>query len=241
MTAALVGVPRGRRTLRIAETFAHTVQGEGISTGVPAVFIRFSLCNLTCGGCDSPYTWDTGRFDLRAESSWREVDDLVEWAVKRPEKLVVVTGGEPLLQPGVLPLVQDLRAAGRDVEIETNGTIAPVPELVSAGPWFNVSPKLSGFGCGMREEKRIVPAALRALASSGRARWKFVVQDPGELAEIAALEAAYGLAPISVMPEGTTPEAVLEGMRTLVTPVVERGWRLGTRLHVLLWGDERGR
>ncbi|MEW2401365.1 7-carboxy-7-deazaguanine synthase QueE [Streptomyces sp. NPDC046862] len=241
MTAVLVDVPRQRRTLRIAETFAGTVQGEGISTGVPAAFIRFSLCNLTCRGCDTPYTWDTARFDLRAESMWCEVDDLVGWALERPEKLVVVSGGEPFLQPGLLPLVQGLRAAGRDVEIETNGTIAPVPELVSAGPWFNVSPKLSGFGCGIPESKRLVPGALRALAASGQARWKFVVQELGELDEIAELESAFGLTPICVMPEGRTPEAVLNGMQTLVKPVVERGWRLGTRLHVLLWGDERGR
>ncbi|OIJ86424.1 7-carboxy-7-deazaguanine synthase QueE [Streptomyces colonosanans] len=252
MTAELVGTPRRRRTLRIAETFADTVQGEGTSTGVPAAFIRFSLCNLTCrgtgaatagrgAGCDTPYTWDTTRFDLQAESTWRDIDELVDWALSRPEKLVVVTGGEPLLQPGVLPLVQELRAADRDVEIETNGTIIPPLELVAAGPWFNVSPKLSGFGSGMPERKRIVPDALRAFASSGRARWKFVVQDPAELDEIAALEAAYGLTPIFVMPEGTSAEAVLDGMRTLAMPVMERGWRLGTRLHVLLWGDQRGR
>lgn len=236
-----IGVSRDRRTVRVAETFADTVQGEGTSTGVPAAFIRFSLCNLACRDCDTPYTWDASRFDLRAESSWRTVDALVDWALGRPEKLVVVTGGEPLLQPGLLPLVQELAAAGREVEIETNGTVVPVPELVSSGAWFNVSPKLSGFGDGMPEERRIVPAALRAFVAGGRARWKFVVRGAGELAEIAALEAAYGLSPISVMPEGTTVEAVLDGMRDLVKPVAERGWRLGTRLHVLLWGDVRGR
>ncbi|KUO04811.1 7-carboxy-7-deazaguanine synthase QueE [Streptomyces caeruleatus] len=240
MRAALLEAPQ-RRSLRIAETFADTVQGEGPSTGTPALFIRFMLCNLICRGCDTPYTWDSSRFDLRAESKWRSIDDLLGWVLGRPEKLVVITGGEPLLQPELLTLVQELRAAGRDVEIETNGTIPPAKELVDAGPWFNASPKLSGFGSGMPQSRRIVPDALRALAASGRTRWKFVVTDPCELDEIAGLEATYGLAPISVMPEGTTPEAVLDGMRTLVEPVAGRGWRLGTRLHVLLWGDERGR
>ncbi|MET8981655.1 7-carboxy-7-deazaguanine synthase QueE [Streptomyces sp. NPDC004539] len=241
MTVLDARVPRGRPSLRVSETFTGTVQGEGLSTGVPASFIRLALCNLSCRDCDTPYTWDTSRFDLRRESTWQEAGHLVEWALAQPEQLVVVTGGEPLLQPDVLPLVQGLRAGGREVEIETNGTVVPAPELVAAGPWFNVSPKLSGFGEGMPQDRRIVPDALRILSASGQARWKFVVRTPGELPEIADLESAYGLAPISVMPEGTTAEAVLEGMRVLVGPVAERGWRLGTRLHVLLWGDQRGR
>lgn len=127
------------------------------------------------------------------------------------------------------------------MEIETNGTIAPSRELVAARPYFNVSPKLSRFGAGMPPARRLVPDVLRAFVATGRARFKFVVSEPCEVAEIAALEAAYGLIDISVMPEGTTAEKVLAGMRALEGPVRERGYRLGTRLHVLLWGDERGR
>ncbi|MEU7354834.1 hypothetical protein ABZ663_31425 [Streptomyces albidoflavus] len=142
---------------------------------------------------------------------------------------------------GLTELVRGLRAADRTVEIETNGTIAPSKALVAASPYFNVSPKLSRFGAAMAETRRLRPDALRAFVATGRARFKFVVSDPGELTEIAALEAAYALNDISVMPEGTDPEVILTGMRTLESLVRERGYRLGTRLHVLLWGDERGR
>ncbi|MFJ2744792.1 7-carboxy-7-deazaguanine synthase QueE [Streptomyces sp. NPDC087440] len=230
------------KPLRISETFAGTFQGEGVSTGVPACFIRLMLCNLECGDCDTPYTWDARRFDLRKESRYESVDTLLAWALAQPENLVVLTGGEPLLQmPSLTALVKGLRAAGREVEIETNGTIAPTAELVAAGPHFNVSPKLSGFGATMSETRRLRPDVLRAFAASGLARFKFVVSAPAELAEIAALEEAYGLSHITVMPEGTTAEKVLAGMRSLEEPVRARGYRLGTRLHVLLWGDERGR
>lgn len=66
-----------------------------------------------------------------------------------------------------------------------------------------------------------------------------VVQDPAELAEFAAPEEAYELSPISVMPQGTTSEAVLTGIRNLQEPVRERGYCRGTRLHTLLWGSRR--
>ncbi|MGH3869134.1 MAG: 7-carboxy-7-deazaguanine synthase QueE [Pseudonocardiaceae bacterium] len=227
------------RPVKLAETFAGTLQGEGPSTGQPAAFIRFSGCNLTCGWCDTPYTWDTSRYDLAAESYRENVDALVAWASECSEDLIVITGGEPLLQRSVVPLVQQLWQAGKQIEVETNGTIAPPAELLAAGPRFNVSPKLGNSG--VKEDRRIVPAALREFAASGLARFKFVVQDIADLAEVEALERAYGLSPIWVMPEGKAEAEVLAGMRALAGPVVSRGWRLGTRLHVLLWGDERGR
>ncbi|WP_406004565.1 7-carboxy-7-deazaguanine synthase QueE [Streptomyces sp. NBC_00987] len=235
-------LPRAGLRIRVSEKFGSTVQGEGSSTGVPACFIRLALCNLACRSCDTPYTWDTTRYDLRTETHYESVEELLAWALDQPEDLVVVTGGEPLIQmAGLTALVRGLRAAGRMVEIETNGTIAPSQDLVAAGPYFNVSPKLSRFGAGMPETRRFVPDVLRAFVATGRARFKFVVSEPGEVAEVAALEAAYALTDISVMPEGTAPETILAGMRALEGAVRTRGYRLGTRLHVLLWGDERGR
>ncbi|MGW2183261.1 7-carboxy-7-deazaguanine synthase QueE [Streptomyces sp. NPDC001732] len=234
-----------RRTglcLRVSEKFGGTVQGEGPSAGVPACFIRLALCNLICSSCDTPYTWDHTRYDLRKEAHYENVEELIAWALDRPENLVVITGGEPLIQmAGLTELVAGLRAADRMVEIETNGTVAPSEPLVAAGPYFNVSPKLSRFGAAMAQTRRLVPGVLRAFVATGRARFKFVVSEPAEVDEIAALEAAYALTDISVMPEGTDPEVIIAGMRALEGAVRERGYRLGTRLHVLLWGDERGR
>ncbi|MFF0413424.1 6-carboxytetrahydropterin synthase [Kitasatospora sp. NPDC004745] len=96
--------------LRITEKFRNTVQGEGPSTGRRAAFVR-CCCNLTCGWCDTPETWDTRRFNLTTESSWWAVEDLAAWALEGTEPIIVITGGEPLLQPGVVPLAAD-RSAG---------------------------------------------------------------------------------------------------------------------------------
>ncbi|MFH8627510.1 7-carboxy-7-deazaguanine synthase QueE [Streptomyces vietnamensis] len=229
--------------LIIAECFGvetPTFQGEGPSCGHPALFIRLSRCNLTCARCDTKYTWDWSRFDPRQESTKRPVTDLVTWAASSPVELVVVTGGEPLIQQrGLVPLVRGLLAAGKRVECETNGTIAPDPALLVEGVRFNVSPKLAGFG--VEEGKSIVPSALESFASSGRALFKFVASSLADLDRIAELSDAHGLTPVWVMPEGTTAEAVTATTRVLAGAVAARRWHLTTRLHVLAFADARGR
>jgi organic radical activating enzyme len=151
-----------------------------------------------------------------------------------------VTGGEPLLQEaGLLELAGRLAAAGRVVEVETNGTIPPSPALVEAVSRFNVSPKLSGSG--LLASRRLDAAALRAFAACGKAVFKFVVTAAVELDEIARLEDDFGLDPVWVMPQGATSAAVLAGLRDLADQALTRGWNLSPRLHVLLWENSRGR
>lgn len=242
MTADRVGTDGGPRLL-VAEMFGPTVQGEGPSTGRPAVFVRLSRCNLTCPPCDTPYTWDRGRYDLRAESTRLSGDEVVAWVLARPARLVVVTGGEPLLQQRALvPVAAALAAAGRRVEVETNGTVVPARGLVEVVDGFNVSPKLARFAgdppAGVRP---VNPAALAAFVASGKAVFKFVVAGTADLIEVEELRAAHGLNPVWVMPEGTTPERVTAVAREIADEVIVRGWHLSTRLHVLLWGDTRGR
>lgn len=225
----------------IAECFGPTLQGEGSSAGQQALFIRLSRCNLTCSACDTPYTWDWSRFDPSAEATRIPVDDLAAWALGSPTELVVITGGEPLLQQsGLVSLVRAMADVGRRVEIETNGTRVPSPELIDAVAQFTVSPKLSAFGAGMSAGQRINPAALREFASCGKAVFKFVITKSADLAEVSDLERCFGLSPVWVMPEGTTADAVLSGMAWLAEQALTRGWHLSGRLHILLWGDQRG-
>ncbi|GIH24620.1 7-carboxy-7-deazaguanine synthase [Acrocarpospora phusangensis] len=229
--------------LIVAECFGvevPTFQGEGPSCGHPALFIRLSRCNLTCAKCDTKYTWDWSRFDPHKESVKRSVADLVAWAASSPVELVVITGGEPLIQqPRLVPLVRGLLATGKRVEFETNGTIAPAPELVVDGVRFNVSPKLASFG--VDETKSVVSAVLEAFAASGRAAFKFVASTITDVDRIAELAEVYRLAPVWVMPEGTTAEAITVTTRLLADAVAARHWHFSTRLHVLAFADARGR
>lgn len=233
----------GSSSLIIAECFGTaqpTFQGEGPSCGAPALFIRLSRCNLTCGWCDTKYTWDWEHFDPRQESVRRSAADLLAWALASPVELVVVTGGEPLLQQrALIPLVQALLAGGKRVEVETNGTVLPDPALLVDGVAFNVSPKLANSG--VAEDRRIVPGVLEAFAGSGRAAFKFVTRSVPELDEIGALVDRYGLAPVYVMPEGATADVLIVTTRLIADAVAARRWRLASRLHVLAFADARGR
>ncbi|MEV3926968.1 7-carboxy-7-deazaguanine synthase QueE [Actinomadura coerulea] len=227
----------------VAETFGvetPTFQGEGPSCGCPALFVRLSRCNLTCARCDTQYTWNWDRFDPSAESTKRPVADLVSWAASCPVELVVITGGEPLIQQrNLAALVQGLLAVGKRVEIETNGTIAPDPALLIEGVGFNVSPKIHSFG--VDESTSIVPSALEAFAATGSAAFKFVASSVSDLDRIAGLAAAHRLTPVWVMPEGTTAEEIIARTQILADAVAARHWHFTTRLHVLAFGDTRGR
>lgn len=230
-------------SLLVAERFGveqPTFQGEGPSCGVPALFIRLSRCNLSCTWCDTPYTWDWSRFDPRAESSRQAVSDLLVWACGSQVELVVITGGEPLIQQwSLVPLVRGLVEAGKRVEVETNGTIAPEPALSLEGVRFNVSPKLANSG--VTEKRRIAPEALSAFATGGRAVFKFVARTESDLDEIGVLANQYGLAPVWVMPEGTTPQELIATTRVLADAVAARRWNLAQRLHVMAFAQTRGR
>ncbi len=116
-------------TLQLAEIF-YSVQGEGTWAGTPAVFVRLAGCNLACDFCDTDYA-------LKFVASVDEVVARVR--VEGGEcPMIILTGGEPLAQAATLALIQALRADGRRVHIESNGTIfTELPDDV----WLCVSPK----------------------------------------------------------------------------------------------------
>ncbi|MFE9968664.1 7-carboxy-7-deazaguanine synthase QueE [Streptomyces sp. NPDC005525] len=229
--------------LIVSEVFGDTkptFQGEGPSMGVPALFIRLAQCNLTCTWCDTKYTWDWKHYDIAKETHRRSVDELIAWARACDTELVVISGGEPMLQQRALVhLVRGLLVGGKRVEFETNGTVAPDLQLLVDGVRFNVSPKLANSG--VAEAKRVVPTALEAFAASGRAVFKFVTRTVAELDEIQQLVDRYDLAPVYVMPEGTTAEGLIETTRALADAVAARKWHFTQRLHVLAFADARGR
>jgi 7-carboxy-7-deazaguanine synthase len=106
--------------LTVNEIF-HSIQGESSYAGLPCVFVRLTACNLRCSWCDTAYAFHEGRR--------RELEDVLKEVASYGCRLVEVTGGEPLLQPDVYPLMQGLLNAGHDVLLETGGhvSIEPVP------------------------------------------------------------------------------------------------------------------
>ncbi len=219
-----------------------SIQGEGVTAGMPSVFIRLSLCNLRCSWCDTKYTWDWERFDPKDQIISIEAEELLRRVDATGMKNVVITGGEPLLQQRALePLARELEARGRRIEVETNGTILPDPDVAACIAQWNVSPKLGNSGNPKGE--RGVPAAVVWFARQDHAYFKFVVTSPEDLSEVAGLVDNYGLSRerVLLMPEGTDPATILERGRWLVEECIAHGYRFTTRHHILLWGDVRGK
>ncbi len=109
--------------LTINEIF-HSVQGESSRAGSACVFVRLTACDLRCSWCDTPYAFYEGRK--------RSVDDVVAEVEQYGCELVEITGGEPLLQDDVYPLIDRLIERGRTVMLETGGhrSIERVPRQV---------------------------------------------------------------------------------------------------------------
>jgi 7-carboxy-7-deazaguanine synthase len=109
--------------LTVNEIF-HSIQGESTHTGRPCVFVRLTACDLRCAWCDTPYAFHEGRK--------MSVDQVVDDVGAFQCQVVEITGGEPLLQTDVYPLMQELLDRGHTVLLETGGhrSIADVPRAV---------------------------------------------------------------------------------------------------------------
>src|SRR5262249_5852587 len=91
----------------------RSIQGESTFAGLPCVFIRLSVCDPRCVWCDTPHAFSQGE--------WQSSDSVFEQALGLETPLVEITGGEPLLQGEILPLMSRLADAGRTVLLETSG------------------------------------------------------------------------------------------------------------------------
>lgn len=233
--------------LPIQERFV-SIQGEGLWVGVPSSFVRVSGCNLRCTWCDSPATsWEPS-------GAPQTLDEIVAFCAQGPEH-VVLTGGEPLLFKPLAPLSQALHRAGHTITIETAGTTL-VPELHC--DLMSISPKLrhsipwhrDPSWASRHDERRWQPGVVRELM---RYPWqlKFVVRAnvaehlAEDLEEIETMLETLEVSPsehdrVLLMPECIEPERLTADYRALTPRCLERGFRLGLRLHITLFGHTPG-
>lgn len=249
--------------LRINEIFGPTIQGEGPFTGQRAFFIRTSRCPLSCSFCDTPYTWAFTEnkakkhregvvYNQIAEETSMSVEEVIAKLFDlepMPGDLIVLTGGEPLLQVREIgKLVEELLKEGFRVQFETAGVISPKGEWIdNENVFYSVSPKLENSGNLLRA--RYKPGVIRDLYNLG-AILKFVARDLDDLKEIedflgGVSEETEGgeIDPdrVWVMPEGVTHEDCQRHARAVIDEVLKRGWNFSMRVHVSIWGTERGR
>ena len=223
----------------IAEVFA-SIQGEGQYTGVPSAFVRTSGCNLRCWFCDTP------------ETSWRPVGEHREWRDVVEEVVglecphVVVTGGEPMLQPGVVPLTRSLRERGYVVTIETAGTVDAEVEadLMSISPKLgNSTPRDDATWASRHDATRDAPGVIERWIADFDYQLKFVVDRPGDVDEVESYVGRFAAVDperVWLMPQGVTSEEIAERAGWIREAAESRGWRVSPRLQIELWGNRPG-
>ena len=227
--------------MRIAELY-KSVQGEGLLTGTPSVFVRASGCNLRCWFCDTPHaSWKPEGRDLSVDEIVSQVE---EWDCRH----VVLTGGEPMLFAELIPLCERLRQGRRHVTIETAGTLyLPVEcDLMS------ISPKLSGstparqkhaHWARRHERSRLQPEVLRRLIEEHEYQLKFVIDSPEELPEVESLLSEFNdIDPerILLMPQGTTIEEIDKRAKWLRPHCHSQGYTYCPRKQIEWFGAARG-
>lgn len=225
--------------VRIAEVY-RSIQGEGLYTGTPSVFVRTTGCNLRCWFCDTPYTsWrPEGR-----QLPWQEVLD----AVRRFDCAhVVLTGGEPLLQPQLAPLADALRRLGHVVTVETAGTVyrAVAADLMSISPKLaNSLPRAPGRWRDRHQRDQVRPDVVRRLIAESEYQLKFVVDAPADLEDITNWLARFPEAAaerVWLMPQGVAVEELAARAEWLAPAAARLGYRYCPRRHIELFGNVRG-
>jgi 7-carboxy-7-deazaguanine synthase len=141
------------RRYLVKEMFGPTLQGEGAHAGRAVVFLRFAACNLDCTGCDTDFSPEGAQRFTAAEV----VTQLRALDVGRTRR-VVVTGGEPTLQWDA-PLAAALRAAGRRVHMESNGT----RPLAAPVDWLTVSPKPQHHPAGLALAEQLPASEIKVV------------------------------------------------------------------------------
>jgi 7-carboxy-7-deazaguanine synthase len=211
--------------LTVNEIF-HSIQGESSYAGRPCVFVRLTACDLRCVWCDSPYAFHEGRK--------MSIDEIAAEVERFGCPLVEMTGGEPLLQKDLYPLMERLHASGHQVLIETGGHRSI--ELVPAWATVIMDVKCPGSG----------EAAKHDAANFQRLRphdeVKFVVRDRTDYEYAREVIAREGLATrvagllISPVHDVLDPKTLAEWVLEDRLPV-----RLQLQMHKYIWGaDVRG-
>ena len=155
--------------LMVNEIF-RSVQGEGLHTGLPTVFVRLAGCDLRCRWCDTPYALDS------KEGTPLEISEILEEIRKTGLELVCITGGEPLIQEETPDLVRTLISDGFRVDVETNGAsdISVLP-LQSESLLISIDVKTPSSG----ESRSFLLSNLKKLGKSDQI--KFIIEDKEDL------------------------------------------------------------
>jgi len=206
--------------MKICETF-RSIQGEGVTIGAVTFFIRTAGCNLSCSWCDTGYSKDGGY-----ELSVSEITDLT-----KDERNICVTGGEPLLQNGMIELLNVLLKNGKRIVLETNGSVDISKVPVSKDLIISMDIKCPSSGMS----DRMLISNIAYL--KGTDQLKFVIADGTDLEYAISFINSHKIVCTVIL----TPVGGMD-IEPLAEEAIERGSdvRVLPQLHKIIWGDRRG-
>lgn len=232
--------------LRISEHF-YSIQGEGKTMGIPAVFLRLQACNLLCDNkwvCDTIDVWISGEQYTLEETL--DIFDKEGYERKLFNGAhLVITGGEPLIQQKAC--LEFLKAYHERyfylpyIEFETNGTKTPTDDLIKLTNLYNVSPKLSN--AGMNEKRRIKPDTIKKFNEIENSIFKFVINDKEdwkELKETYIEPFKIRREKIYLMPAADDIKMLRENSIYVAELCKKNTFNYSTRLQIELWNKTVG-
>jgi len=220
--------------LTVSEAF-YSLQGEGMTTGYPALFIRFSDCNLHCVWCDSQ--------EVMSKTKEIDLSDLIG---RKYFDRVIFTGGEPMLyQDEIKAAIKFINSSfpNRDFfyEIETNGTILPGQYFRDKFIQFNISPKLANSG--MSPSRRKAVENIIELTKEPLMSVKFVISAESDIEEIkeefSEIFQKHKYL-IYLMPAGASRKELETTAPMVAELCIKLGLKFSNRQHIILWDTKKG-
>ena len=236
--------------LAVSEQF-YSIQGEGKTMGVRAVFLRLAGCNLMCGGMGTQFDgelhngakWRCDSIEVWMKGKQKEFADVLDKELLneiRQGAHLVITGGEPLMQQaGIINYIYYLineKKINPFVEIETNGTIIPNESLLKLVSQWNVSPKLLSSG---NEKEIAIKDDVLNLLSTFNTQYKFVVDTEEDLVEILELK-EIPRSKVWLMPAGENEELLKHKAENVAEICKLHKFNYSHRLHITLWNQKTG-
>ncbi|MBC8251113.1 MAG: 7-carboxy-7-deazaguanine synthase QueE [Candidatus Nitrosopelagicus sp.] len=226
--------------MQVNEIF-KSIQGEGPNFGKPAIFLRTAQCNLKCTWCDTKYTWDWENYDFSKEVKEMTIDEVKDTITDLEIKHLVITGGEPLLQQDDLADLLSFLKPDFYVEVETNCTILPNKMLTDLIDQWNVSPKTENSGNALELYEN--NECYYFFANQENAFFKYVVEDETDIPEIKKFVAKYKIPEkrVQLMTQASTKEEIGIREKSISKLAKSHNFAFSPRLHVAMWGSQRGK
>ena len=230
--------------IRVSESF-YSIQGEGPTVGVPAVFVRLQGCNLNCGSQSGDWVCDT--VDVWKKGTSYDIADYANELITNYNQAfsagahLIITGGEPLLQQDAMVELINKLPKKPVIEVETNGTIKPSNALIELVDQWNVSPKLANSG--ESKQKRINNESLQWFSTADNAIFKFVVSKADDITEIN--QTFHWVSNIAtrqkfIMPAADSKRQLHDTYLQTIDWAKQSGFSLSQRFHLSMWDQKTG-